>query len=226
MNEPRRLPRTQTVDRVRFLTDMARWRSVIHVGFSDREAVEQFGGRWLHGELAAVARSLIGLDIDEGGVSEARRRGFEVYPVDSTDSAAIEALDIEPAEVVIAGEIIEHIDAPGALLEALKLLVTKGGRLIITTPNATSLLNCLAAFANYELSNPDHVTLFSWYTLTNLLDNHGWRVEKSATYSWPLLAEGEWSFEHRVGRTLARLQRLLALRWPFVDHGLIVVANR
>ena len=79
-----------------------------------------------------------------------------------------------PAEVIIAGEIIEHLDDSGSFLDGLHSLVEPGGRLVITTPNSSGLLNAgAAAQAGYEVNHPDHVTLYSCFTLTNLLERHG-----------------------------------------------------
>ncbi len=63
-----RLPRTEIVDRIAHLTERARGRRVIHVGFADvsfhddQLATES----WLHHHLAEVADSLVGIDLDAG----------------------------------------------------------------------------------------------------------------------------------------------------------------
>lgn len=54
----------------------------------------------------------------------------------------------------------------------------------VTTPNASGLLNAVAAAtAGYEVNHPDHVALYSRrYTLTNLMERHGWEIVEVATY--------------------------------------------
>src|SRR5690606_3288067 len=73
--------------------------------------------------------------------------------------------------------------------EALHALVAPGGELVVTTPNASGLLNTVAALAGRGANHPDHVAMFSWRTLQNLLARHGWEVVDSATYV-PVMKEG------------------------------------
>ncbi len=118
----------------------------MHVGFADagcHELNEQ-SGAWLHEHLARTAGELIGLDLDEAGVERAHAQGYEAYVVDCRDVEALAALDLAPAEVVVAGEVIEHLDDPGSFLEGLHALVAPGGVLVITTPNAIGLVNTAA----------------------------------------------------------------------------------
>ena len=103
-------------------------------------------------------RELVGIDIDEVGVSDARDRGYDAHAVDCRDVDAIRALGLAPADVVIAGEVIEHLDDPGGFLDGLHALLATDGVLIVTTPNASGLVNTFALLANYEVNHPDHVT--------------------------------------------------------------------
>jgi 2-polyprenyl-3-methyl-5-hydroxy-6-metoxy-1,4-benzoquinol methylase len=90
-------------------------------------------GTWLHAELARVAAETVGIDSDRDGVEWAKAHGYEAHVVDATDSDAVAALGLRPFDLVIAGEVIEHMDAPGPFLKAMQQL---SNRLIITTPNA------------------------------------------------------------------------------------------
>lgn len=227
-----RLPPARLVDRTEYLLDAVRGRRTTHVGFVDSGcwAYHSQFDKWLHGHLDRVASHLVGLDIDPLGVKEATSRGYEAYEVDCSDSGAVAALGLEPAEVIVAGEIIEHLDNSGAFLDGLHSLTSPGGVLVVTTPNASGLLNATsAALAGYEVNHPDHVTLYSCFTLCNLLERHGWKVDEVATYV-PEVKETE-GLEGRMkvlangARTLLALERLLArLGRPFAADGLIVRA--
>lgn len=226
------LPPAQLVDRVGFLIGRAQGASVIHVGFADSRC-SQFHGEldaWLHDQLDKVASDLVGLDIDADGVDHARTAGFTAHQVDCTDPEAVHALGLEPARVVVAGELIEHLSNPGAFLEAAHSLVAEGGELVITTPNAHGLMNSGAALAGYEVNHPDHVTLFSIITLTRLLQQHGWTITTAATYVPEVKPAQRLTRRLRVLSTGASavlgLERLLAKAGrPFVADGLIVVAE-
>ncbi len=227
----RRLPRTRAVDRIDYLCALAAHRRTFHIGFAGetRASIEELRGNplWLHGRLAGVASSLVGLDVDPESVERARAAGFDAHAADATDREQLLGLGLEPANLVLAGEVIEHMERPGEFLDAVHQLTVPGGRLVVTTPNAASLLNPLAAMARFELINPDHVAFYSWYTLGNLLSRHGWHVTEFVTYHFPLAREAwKGGGPAAMGRLLVRVQSAAASLWPFLDFGLIAVASQ
>ena len=137
-----RLPKAKLVDRFEYLTQLCAGQRVVHVGFADIgcQSLNEEADAWLHTRLAASARELVGLDVDEQGVALARERGYEAHVVDCSDPDAVRALGLPPADVVVAGEVIEHIDDARAFLDALHVLVRPDGILVVTTPNATALV--------------------------------------------------------------------------------------
>jgi len=225
------LPRTTIVDRVPWLVDQCRGKRVIHVGFADAgfRDEQNRAGSWLHGHLADVADSLVGLDFDGPGVTAAVDGGFEAHLVDCTDPAAVAALALEPADVVLAGEVIEHLGSPGPFLEAVALLCAPGGTLIVTTPNAYGLVNVVANITRrVEVNHPDHVVMFTWRTLTQLMQRHGWSPADSVTYVPVVRDRGQRSrLESLAVRMVLGLERLLGrLGRPYSADGLIVTAQR
>ena len=142
----------------------------------------------------------------------------------------IRALGLAPAEVVVAGEVIEHLDDPGAFLDGLHELCGDDGVLVLTTPNPSGLLNTFASLANYEINHPDHVVMFTWRTLTTLLRRHEWEPVQTRTFV-PVVKEshggGISARAVRVGgRIVVGLERLLARTGrPFAADGLIVVSR-
>ena len=181
-----RLPRERPVDRHEALLEAARGKRVIHVGFVD-ELVEQKveGHVWLHARLGEVADELVGLDFSERGVAWAQAHGWAAHCVDCQSEEDVDALGLPPADVVVAGEILEHLDAPGPFLRAMRLLAKPHGELLVTTPNAYRLLNFLAPLSGRELVHPDHTLWSSPRTLRTLLEHAGWRVERLGYYANP-----------------------------------------
>lgn len=223
------LPPAPLVDRVAHLTAAAHGRRVIHVGFVDAGCAtgQRRAGRWLHDHLARSASSLVGIDLDEAGVAAARAAGFEAHRLDAADPAAVAAAGIEPAPLVIAGEVIEHLDAPGALLEGLHALVAPGGQLVVTTPNAYGWLNVGASLVRTEINHPDHVCMFTWRTLSALGARHGWAVEHTAVYVPVVRQLPRRGLRGRVlgwaARGACALERLACrLGRPYAADGLIV----
>jgi SAM-dependent methyltransferase len=227
-----RLPPAAIVPRIEYLADLAASRSVIHIGFGDAgyRSTQARAGTWLHEHLSSTASSLVGLDVDHESVETARAAGFVAHVVDCCDADAMGALRLQRADLVVAGEVIEHLDAPGAFLDAVHVLVRPNGLLALTTPNACGLGNALAALAGYEVNHPDHVTLFSCRTLTTLLERHGWTVEETRTYVPEVKKRHDASPRSRLLRvaslSLRSLERLAGrLGRPFVADGLIMVAR-
>lgn len=227
-----RLPKARLVRRIPFVAELGRDRRVVHVGFVDAgyQEMQAEAGTWLHAHLAATSASLVGIDLDERGVARAGADGYEAYVADCRDPDQIDALGLEPAEVVVAGEVIEHLDDPGSFLDGLHRLLAPGGTLVLTTPNASGLLNGFAAMAGAEINHPDHVVLFSWRTLTNLMRRHGWEVVDTATFVPAVKAAPGSGLRQRLlglaGRFVLWLERTIGRLWaPFVADGLIVVAR-
>ena len=223
-----RLPREGPGLRHDFLVESARGKRVVHVGFVDElMATKLAAGVWLHGRLAEVAESLVGLDTAEDGVVWANENGFEAHVVDAQSAEAVGALGLEAADVVIAGEIIEHLDAPGPFLRAMRQLVRPEGELVVTTPNAYRLLNFLAPISGSELVHPDHTSWQSPRTLRTLLERSGWEVERMAYYRNPRRKVprkgGVGRFVAAHGANLARALYGTAGRLaPFWSDGMIV----
>ncbi len=224
------LPRTAVVDRIPWLVDKCRGRRVIHVGFADAgfRDEQSRAGLWLHGHLADVASELVGLDADETGVALATEAGYEAYLVNCCDPDEVAALGLQPADVVLAGEIIEHLDSPGPFLTAMRDLCGPDGTLIVTTPNAYGLVNVVASMTRrVEVNHPDHVVMFTWRTLTELLRRTGWEPVDAATYVPAVRERGDRSrLEAGAVRAVIGLEKLLGrLGRPFSADGLIVTAR-
>ena len=226
-----RLPRVEVVDRLEFLLHATRGRRVFDLGFVDKGLMtaKRSAGTWLHALLADSARELVGLDVNEEGVRLARALGFDAAVADCQDRRSLTSLRLEPADVVLGGELIEHLDRPGSFLEAVKVLLRKDGELILTTPNAFALANFLAALIGREVINVDHVAWHSWRTLESLLARHGWRIQKLMYYArQPLTSLPGSSWRHRAKiaghNAFRRATSPLYAIWPSLADGMIIVA--
>lgn len=221
-----RVPRARLVDRIGTVRELVRGRRVIDLGFVDEGQMSAKAGRgtWLHDVVRSEARECVGVDADVSGVEHARALGLDAHVGDVEDAASLAGLGLEPAEVVLAGELLEHLDRSGDFLEAVKPLVAPGGVLVLTTPNAHALTNVLGGLAGRELVNPDHVAWLSWRTVATLLDRHGWRLERLDYYRFPRVESGP-----RAARLLFNSYQLAAaplfrLR-PNLADGLLAVAR-
>ncbi len=226
-----RLPPATLVDRFSYLCALAQGRRVVHVGFVDAgcQLLNEQSGAWLHEHLAGAAAELVGLDLDVAGVEDARRRGYAAHAVDCRDIEAVRDLGLEPADLVVAGEVIEHLDDPGSFLDGLHALVAPGGLLVVTTPNAAGLVNAAALLGNYEVNHPDHVVLFTCTTLDAMLTRHSWEPVEHAVYLQQVKSDATDARSRLLvtgARAVLGLERLLArLGRPYAADGLIVTAR-
>lgn len=212
-------------DRVPFLLEAARGKSVLHLGctnhpYTDLSIAE---GTLLHAKLSACAARLTGIDSDLEGIAELEKYNFG--PILHGDLEVLSEVPLrEEFEVVIAGEVIEHLSNPGAFLRGVKRFVGDNGRLIITTVNAY----CGMRFAQYALRgrggrvepvHPDHVAYYSLKTLNLILERHGFLVEDLHFY--------DLGSEHRVHNRMALnlINDLCVKASPQLADGIIAVCR-
>ncbi|MCB1554477.1 MAG: class I SAM-dependent methyltransferase [Xanthomonadales bacterium] len=87
--------------------------------------------------LAADARSVLGLDIDDTTVAHAQAR-YGATPrlrFQCMDVTRLDALDTASADLVVSFETLEHLEAHDALLDGFARVLDREGVLIISTPD-------------------------------------------------------------------------------------------
>ncbi|MDH4222744.1 MAG: class I SAM-dependent methyltransferase [candidate division Zixibacteria bacterium] len=184
-------------------------KTVLDLGCVDHfaESEENFND-WLHKGIKDVAKEVVGLDNAEKEVKLLNQRGYDILVGD------VENFNLgRRFEVVVCGELIEHVNNPGLVLQNIKKHLAKDGILIITTPNSESML-----WHFYNLvygrapSNPTHVCWYDYQTLTQLCRRYDFEVV--TTY----YEVG--NPNSRVLYNLVRFMRLIRKNWA---HELIVI---
>ncbi len=142
--------------------------SVLDIGCLDETAFElkARSGFWLHEELAAVARSIIGLDNSSTLKSGPIDTGFS--HIQYQDIYQLKQSDFLDAEVIVMGELIEHLTDPFSVLLHV-VSEFPNCPIVLSTPNATGITNVLGAVLNRESNHPDHVAIYSYKTLNTLI---------------------------------------------------------
>lgn len=159
------VPHAPVVDRAAYLLSMAKNRCVLDIGASGymSEAIAKVAGEY-HSMNITSAEYEIDLD---------NANGLPVIP---------------GVEIVIAGEVIEHLSNAGRFLDMLHVYPCP---VILTTPNAFSEAARRKILEGIEAVNPEHVAWYSWYTLTNLVHRHGYNIISWYWYNGkPGTAEG------------------------------------
>ncbi len=108
------------------------------------------------------------------------------------DLEKLEELEInETFDVIVAGEIIEHLNNPGLFLQGIQRFMNSGSTLLITTVNAYCGFRLLyyalrGKGGTAEPVHPDHVAYYSYSTLNLLIKRAGLDVSRFFFYDlWP-----------------------------------------
>lgn len=180
--------RFDLVQRLQFVRSVCAGRKVLHLGCTNwpytMDAIR--AGMLLHADLNDVASELYGLDFDQQGIDVLGSQGFSnLYrgDLEKLDEVRID----ETFDVIIAGEIIEHLNNPGLFLNGIKRFMDGETLLVITTVNAYSGMRFLVyglrgKGGEAEPVHPDHIAYYSYSTLNLLLNRHGFNVDRFMFY--------------------------------------------
>jgi SAM-dependent methyltransferase len=99
-----------------------------------------------------------GVDVDREALAEAAKLGVETYWADLDERFPFEA---ETFDVVVAGELLEHVRDPVHIVGEARRVLRPGGRLVGSVPNAYRLKNRLRfAAGRPPESDPTHLHMF------------------------------------------------------------------
>jgi SAM-dependent methyltransferase len=158
--------------RLDHLKGLATGRVVLDVGVVEHFADNQESDRWLHRHLVEVAASCHGVDILEEDVEVLRSQGFDVEVHDLTQSPMPERF-----ELIVMGEIIEHLGAPQPFLDNVRRSLVDGGRVVLTTPNPYMLNRAWHGVRGRYNDSVDHAVLLGPGNIAELAGRAGLRID-------------------------------------------------
>jgi 2-polyprenyl-3-methyl-5-hydroxy-6-metoxy-1,4-benzoquinol methylase len=143
---------------VGFLQEQCRGKRVLDIGMGDHSMEFVKADRWKHRRLREAAAHILGIDILDGLVSQLAAQGYNVRKMDAlSDSDLGERFD-----VVVCGEVIEHVDDPVRLVKFAKRHLAPGGRILMSTPNPFYWLFIREAWRRDTcIANFEHVSWIS-----------------------------------------------------------------
>lgn len=172
---------------------------------------------WLHDLVKREAIEVIGVDIDETKVHQLREQGYDIRVGNVYDLSPI--VKEQKFDVIIAGELIEHLSNPGIFLDVVRPFLKEEGELIITTPNPFHYLNPLFVLIKRPLaSHTDHVAWYDAETIKTLAIRHRFVVSELHHYNYPTLRKSAW-LRRMVERFVFRLQ-------PRFAPGLLIALRK
>jgi 2-polyprenyl-3-methyl-5-hydroxy-6-metoxy-1,4-benzoquinol methylase len=211
----------ELVNREEFLLDYCRGKDVIHLGCCGSPYCQEryLEGNLFHVKLIGTAKKVIGVDIDEQSINFLKNAGINNLKVADVENLNIES---EPSDfqIILAGEILEHLDNPGSFLRGINRLSNKNTEFIITTINTPTLKSFIRALGNKEMVHHDHVCYYSIKTLTQLLNRFSLSIINYFYYCAPRVSESG----IMVG-ILNRISKVMCNFVPNLGDGLIAICK-
>lgn len=133
----------------------------------------------MHEAIKQIAKECHGIDINAP-----KGDNYHRIDLDKVDFLPV----IEGLQIIIAGEVIEHVDNAGHFLDLLKQYSCP---VIVTTPNAFSNAARNHILTGVEQVNIDHKCWYSYTTVKTMIEKHGYNIKEWFWYNGqPLIAEG------------------------------------
>ncbi len=124
----------------------------------------------------------------------------------------------EKFDVVLAGDLLEHITCPGLMLNGIRRFLAVDGLVVMSTNNAFGLHFQIKRWLGIYKEHFEHVAFFSPETLRNLFERHRYEiVEMYGAYTVP-----PYSLKQKI---LFYLGSPLFKLFPVLAGTLIVVAR-
>lgn len=160
-------------DRLSVIGPLVEGKTVLDLGCVDHE-IGQVQGSWLHRELVRRAAEVVGVDHLPEAVEALGAMGYDVVCQNA------EELELNRVfNVVVAGEIIEHLCNPGRMLDGVRRHLTDQGLLILTTPNPFSAAEFFKILKRNRIKvNPDHTAWYDPVTIQVLLAKCGFTARE------------------------------------------------
>ena len=173
------IPKAEVVNRREFVLERCKDKTVLDLGCAGTNGKGEF-----HAQIAEVATKAYGIDSQncehlEDVATLNIDKPIEVWPW-TTDGI----------ELIVAGELLEHLSNPGICLDGLNGAYPNA-ELLITVPNAFSIGAFRSVRKGIECCNRDHVAWFSHRTLRTLVERHRYSVSDFKWYNGEVnVAEG------------------------------------
>ncbi len=151
-----------------------RGKIVLDLGCADYSPHGEKGEQFLHKIIFDSAKETLGIDCDEKSVRRMKKEGYNVIKDDCEYFTLLKEF-----EIIIAGELIEHLLEIPLFLESVHRHLKHDGLFILTTPNPQSITHFKDLLFGRKLKiSKMHMSWQDINTITNLLDKHCFKIKK------------------------------------------------
>jgi 2-polyprenyl-3-methyl-5-hydroxy-6-metoxy-1,4-benzoquinol methylase len=148
-----------------------------------------FGAGLLARRIRHRCRFLAGIELDP----QAAREGAPFFdaPFVGDLLAGLKGPWDEPFDVVVAGDILEHLPDPEVTIDRLRPLVARDGVLLASLPNVANVSVRLALlagrfeYADRGILDRTHLRFFTRRSARRLFETHGFRVARETPTAMP-----------------------------------------
>lgn len=133
----------------------------------ERDLSDPPRGYFLHHDLHQHADQVVGIDILDTEVEKMVAAGYDVKVADAQRFDLNETFD-----VIVAGELIEHLENPGLFLQCCRSHLKKDGKVIISTPNPQHIQFVLYRLIG-ETVNDEHTLWLDHDVMETLAEREG-----------------------------------------------------
>lgn len=185
----------EKVNKIEFIKNKCKGKSVLDLGCVRHDADYSIGDpNWLHRHLHEVSKSIVGVDYLEHEVSKLNQlSGFTIIVADVTKPLPIS----EKFDVIVAGDIIEHLTNFEGFFENITRLLKPDGCLIISTGNPYYRDGFFFALLKGEaFINPEHTCWIDQKCLSQLVQRFSLEVTESY---W--IKDSQWALRAYISAT-------------------------
>lgn len=164
------------VNRVEFILSKCRGKRVLDLGCVQHTAEWAIKSPcWLHKKILDVAEHVIGIDYAKSEVNKLQKLGFNVITADVTRPLPIK----DKFDVIVAGNLIEHLDNFKGFFGNLKNILKSDGVVLISTANPFYFDQYFySALKNNVLINPEHTCWIDPIALNQLAARFGFQIRE------------------------------------------------
>ena len=124
--------------------------------------------------LRQFSQASVGVDVSKPNLERCQELGLQVRPADLNCPLPFSAGSFP---VIFCSHVLEHVDAPIALLRECRRILADRGLLLLGLPIETSLVNRLRG-QRYFYHHPGHLYSFSLENIDVLLKKTGFEIER------------------------------------------------
>ncbi|MBI5566775.1 MAG: class I SAM-dependent methyltransferase [Chloroflexi bacterium] len=159
------------------------WTRLIEWAGTGKQVLDVGCGRGQIGRIlnAQFGCTVTGIEINPDFARECV--GYHNIMLGSAEDATLLSSITERFDVIICGDVLEHLRQPEIPLRALRTLLAPGGRLLISVPNVAQirirlmLLRGQWTYASEGIMDATHLRWFTLKTLRQLVTACGWHEE-------------------------------------------------